>query len=414
VPAVFRRLVFTSMVAAAAVSGADAGAQVPTAPALKLNADTSERGWIGLRVDAPAGSTVSVVERTRERTVPVATLVVPEGGVDQPKALAMRCDKRRRILVAGARTPDGAQLSAERIVKTPSCAGRFAVSIRPRTAPRAGRRVSVRVRDLWGAGAQDLRICLRVTRASRCADRGSLSGAAAGTTSRLRADRPGRAEVVVEAAGARLLRRLDVREPGEALRVLVTGDSMIQIVDSYLEQRLSGRARVSSDARISTGISKPAMLDWVAHSRRQARSHHPHVTAVFLGANDGFAIGGVQCCGETWVRRYSARVRRMMASYRRQGAGRVYWLLLPTPRKQSFARVFRAVNAAVRSAASPYDASEVDVIDLVKVFTPGGRYRSSMGGRTVRQSDGVHLSTAGASIAAGQVIRRLRSDGLLG
>jgi hypothetical protein len=47
------------------------------------------------------------------------------------------------------------------------------------------------------------------------------------------------------------------------------------------------------------------------------------------------------------------------------------------------------------------------------VFTPGGRFRTSIGGRVVRQPDGVHLNGRGASIAAGLVLRELRRDGVL-
>ena len=32
------------------------------------------------------------------------------------------------------------------------------------------------------------------------------------------------------------------------------------------------------------------MLDWVKKAREQARSVHPDVTAVFIGANDGFPM----------------------------------------------------------------------------------------------------------------------------
>ena len=57
------------------------------------------------------------------------------------------------------------------------------------------------------------------------------------------------------------------------------------------------------------------------------------------------------------------------------------------------------------------------MIDLARIFTPGGRYRESMpiGGRTVRvrQADGVHLSTAGASLAASVMIRTLRRERIL-
>ena len=46
-------------------------------------------------------------------------------------------------------------------------------------------------------------------------------------------------------------------------KVLATGDSMIQIIDSFLERRLERRrgVRVVSDARISTGLSKAFLLN---------------------------------------------------------------------------------------------------------------------------------------------------------
>ena len=106
----------------------------------------------------------------------------------------------------------------------------------------------------------------------------------------------------------------------------------------------------------------------------------------------------------------------MMRTYGRGGRTRVYWLTLPTPGRGLFRETFPAVNAAIRraAAAAPRD---VAVIDLVDVFTPGGRYRDSMriGDRVVRvrQSDRVHLNTAGASLAASVIIRTLRRERIL-
>jgi hypothetical protein len=106
----------------------------------------------------------------------------------------------------------------------------------------------------------------------------------------------------------------------------------------------------------------------------------------------------------------------MMRSYARNGAGTVYWLLLPTPRSQNFARVFRPVNRALRRAANSFPGV-VHVIDLGHTFTPGGRFRQTMiwhGRRvSVRQADGVHLSIAGASIATELIVRRMRRDGFI-
>jgi uncharacterized protein len=212
---------------------------------------------------------------------------------------------------------------------------------------------------------------------------------------------------------------------GGRLSVLATGDSMIQIIDSYVQQRIgSGPARVRSDAHISTGISKPSLLDWPAHAMRRARGMRPDVTVIFLGANDGFPMAGAACCGRAWRIEYARRARVMMHTYARGGRARVYWLLLPAPRgaaaagaaRRELPEVYFGVNAALRRAARGLE-DDVRLIDLVEVFTPGWRYRDSMpvAGRTVRvrQSDGVHLNTTGASLAATLVIRAMRRDRIL-
>jgi hypothetical protein len=192
---------------------------------------------------------------------------------------------------------------------------------------------------------------------------------------------------------------------------------MIQVLDGFLERRLApDGVRVRSDAHISSGLSKPSGLDWQAQARRQADRIHPDVTVVFLGANDGFPMGDADCCGPPWVAEYARRARRMMIAWGRGGRGRVYWLLLPAPRGGFFRETFPAVNAALRrAAAGPRRFARV--IDLDRVFTPGGRYRDSMriGRRDVRvrQRDGVHLSAAGAALAARIVVRTLRAERIL-
>lgn len=203
--------------------------------------------------------------------------------------------------------------------------------------------------------------------------------------------------------------------PAEAARptVLATGDSMIQYVDVYLKRRLRTRTRVPSDARISTGLSKPSALNWPRHAGRQARRFRPRAVVVFLGANDGFPMRGRRCCGLRWRREYARRAGRMMDAYVRGGARRVYWLQLPQAREGEFRKIYPAVNKGVRLAAKRR-RKRVRIVALNEFFTPRGRYRDLMRYRgrivRVRQRDGVHLSAAGASIAAGLVARRIRRD----
>ena len=99
----------------------------------------------------------------------------------------------------------------------------------------------------------------------------------------------------------------------------------------------------------------------------------------------------------------------MMDTYRRDGAARVYWLTIPTPRDDDLAEITRAVNAAVDVASVPWRA-HVRVIDLGEVFTPDDRFQSSLDGEIVREPDGLHLTPKGAEIAADVVLEAMRRD----
>ncbi len=202
-------------------------------------------------------------------------------------------------------------------------------------------------------------------------------------------------------------------------RLLVTGDSLVQPLDAELARRLAGAGvRTERDAHLGTGISKSELVDWGRLSVQQVRERRPDAVVMLLGANEGFpmrAAGGrtVQCCGPAWAAEYATRARRMMDTYRRRGAARVYWLTLPAPRDGDRADIARTINAAIAVAAQPYRA-QVRVLDLVRVFTPGGRFRDAMPVRgretIVREPDGIHLNGAGAEVAADLVQRALRND----
>ena len=85
----------------------------------------------------------------------------------------------------------------------------------------------------------------------------------------------------------------------------------------------------------------------------------------------------VECCGPDYAAVYANRVRQVMDTFRQDGAAKVYWLTVMTPRDADAARVSKVVNAAVRVAAQPW-ADQVRIVDTVDVFTPGERYTDSI------------------------------------
>jgi hypothetical protein len=207
--------------------------------------------------------------------------------------------------------------------------------------------------------------------------------------------------------------------PKRPLRtLLVTGDSLSTPLDTQLARLLAPRGiHVVREPHLGTGISKSLTVDWGRLSASQVRKQRTDAVVMFIGANEGFPMNGadgkaVQCCGADWAAIYAGRARKMMDTYRRGGASRVYWVTIPTPRDPDRQRISRVVNAAISVAAEPWKA-QVRVIDSVPVFTPTG-YRAAMpidGVQTiVRRPDGIHLNDAGAALLAKLVLARIGQD----
>ena len=394
------------------------------APPLTLEARADQKGYVGLLVTGPPGASVTMYETVggvpSERLADVA--LAAETQADVPRAARWRCSPRQRTFRAEARTTAGEVFTADAAITTPRCAKRFTLHVRP-SRPRAGRPLTILMVDHWKVGGAKARACLRGPAGRKRCRTLALADDRGRAAWRFRPGIAGRWRVQLRTPGAPTRRgTAQVRPASGRLSLLATGDSMIQIIDGFLASRLQTAAvSVHSDARISTGITKPFMLNWPVHARGQARQLRPNVTVVFLGANDGFPLRTrsgrrVACCGRSWVRAYSRRASAMMSSYARHGAGTVYWATLPAPRSAGFRRVYRAVNAALRDAAGRHPG-EVHLVALARRFTPGYRFRQSIrwNGRwvSVRQADGVHLNVAGASIAATMIVRAMRRDGVI-
>jgi lysophospholipase L1-like esterase len=215
---------------------------------------------------------------------------------------------------------------------------------------------------------------------------------------------------------------LALGEPAPKLELntlLVTGDSMTIPMDAEIARRLTEEGvEVERDPHVGTGISKTGLVDWGKLSTSQVAEHEPDAVVMLIGAGEGFPLPGpdgeeVECCGPEYAALYAARVRRMMDTYRRDGAARVYWLKIPTPRDDDIAEIARMSNAAIDVASVPWRA-HVRVVDLGAVLTPGDRFRSSMEidghDEIVRAPDGLHLTEEGAGVAADVVLEAVRRD----
>jgi lysophospholipase L1-like esterase len=211
-------------------------------------------------------------------------------------------------------------------------------------------------------------------------------------------------------------------EPGPRRQLhtlLVTGDSLSTPLDLELAQRLTpDGVDVARDPHLATGISRDDIVDWAKLSATQVANDHPDAIVIFIGANEGLPMPGptgedVSCCGPEWAAIWANRARQLMDNYRQKGAAKVYWLTVPAARDPDRKPIVDAVDAAVYAAAAPW-RSQVRVLDMAAIFTPGDRFRNAMevdGDDTiVREPDGIHLNEDGSAIAAGAVEEALERD----
>jgi uncharacterized protein len=406
-----------------AVSAGHAATGSAQSQPINLVVDVTRTGLIDLYVRGSPGAEVALAESVEGELRYLRTVVLNSSGVvGVPAVASWRCDRQDRRFVASTTLPDGRTATAVFDARTPSCRRRLSFSVPGSARPR--RRVRVKVRDKWKIGGIRARLCsARRGGRSRCRVLRIPVGAKLVTgTVRLSARGVWRVELRTPYQRLRRSVYVGVKRPARRRRrprLLVTGDSLMQSLDSVLEDRLSGRTRFHRDLRVGTGISKPG-FDWRTRARRRASMLRPRATVVFIGANDGFAMeppsgARVDCCGQAWIEEYARRARGMMRAYARKGEGSVLWLTLPAPRNERRRPLWAAVNEAFRRAAPAVPG--VRLLEVDKVFTPGFRYRAVMRYRgrrvRVRANDGLHLSVAGARIAARIIVSALRDEHVL-
>jgi len=417
-PAVLAALLATLSAPAAAQTPqppADPCAPAPTTSV--FGANTNRVGVVDLHFYRAAGAPVTYYECFGERAQRLGTRSFDRGGITSLHAATpWRCDLLTRRFAATAPRPDGTLSRGTASVRTSSCARRFRLDL-PRRVER-GRLARIRIVDRWGTGAIATQLCVTPPRAGRASCRRvAFAPAARAVSRRLRLVAEGRWRVELRVRGFRVRAMIAagvraVAQPAPP-RLLATGDSTMQGVESFLADELGPTATVFGDVRPGLAISKGNQLRPVA--RAQVARLAPRTTIVSIGAIEGFAMRSAadgeehECCGEVWVAEYARRVREIMGFYRRSGRGRVFWLTIPEPGDPSRVAINAAVNRAIVRAGR--NVAGVRVLRMDLLFTPDG-YRDVMRYRgrdvDVREDDGIHLNVAGTAIVAREVARALR------
>ncbi len=213
-------------------------------------------------------------------------------------------------------------------------------------------------------------------------------------------------------------------------RLLLVGDSMIAGgFGLYLAQGLRDDGlEVRRRGKPSTGLARPDFFDWPAEAARLVAAFQPHVCVTMFGGNDAQGLwmgrergpGGrrvdrwIRWHEPGWAQEYARRVGQMYDALAAGGAT-VLWVGMPVMGRAKLHARMRRLNTIYRAEmALRRRAFFIDVWHTLA--GPDGGYarrlalaRPGRGPRkvTVRASDGVHLTVAGAHLLADDVRARI-------
>jgi hypothetical protein len=207
--------------------------------------------------------------------------------------------------------------------------------------------------------------------------------------------------------------------PAAPLDLLVTGDSLQESSGPRLAAYANAQRHMVAGCTVpkySTGLVRDDFFDWPAYARTLASQRGPEAVMFMIGGNDGqnMSVGGkVLAAGSAeWAAEYQRRATRVMKAFTAAGA-RVYWVGMPIARSDRLTKIYAVLNDSVRKAAAAVPGTAF--VDIWAMYAPHGHYEDSFANEfgtveRMRNSDGIHLSVAGAAYLARRQLKLLNAD----
>ncbi len=197
---------------------------------------------------------------------------------------------------------------------------------------------------------------------------------------------------------------------GTQRRVLIIGDSMMQLPARFLKREFSRLPGFETRdfTSLGSGLARLDAFDWMAEISNLVDDFDPDATIAWFGANDRqpMKVGNVVIRPGTmeWDNEYAKRVGKAMDLLTAREGTLVYWLELPDMRETRLRQDVSAINDIVL-AESERRESVVFVPTRPFLSRNPGEYSPYVNGPDglpvrVRDFDGVHLERPGAELVA--------------
>ena len=184
----------------------------------------------------------------------------------------------------------------------------------------------------------------------------------------------------------------------DPLKLWVGGDSLsLSLTVGFGRVTSPTLVDFTRDTQLSSGLTRKDFLDWPQRLARLLIEDRPDVLVIMFGGNDyqDVIFNGqlLERPSQPWLDFYRSRVAEAMDLLNQPGL-QVIWVGQPVMRNDFFATGMAHLNEIYRSEAAT--RSSIAYFDTWSLFTdPQGNYTETIDGTLMRESDGIHLTTAG-------------------
>jgi hypothetical protein len=225
-----------------------------------------------------------------------------------------------------------------------------------------------------------------------------------------------RAELAADDARPIWPREVTAADP---LRLYVAGDSMAGQFGRPLAALAEATSPIDArvDYHVSSGLSRPEYFDWPQRLIDMVVETRSEAVVFLVGGNDAQDVKWedrvLDVDSRAWLDLYRLRVAEAM-EIATAGGRRVYWVGQPIMKDDIYGERMARLNDVYEKEAAGHDG--VTYVDSWALFADeDGGYAAYLTGDDgqrvrVRQSDGIHLTRAGADLLAARVLEVVRDD----
>ena len=184
----------------------------------------------------------------------------------------------------------------------------------------------------------------------------------------------------------------------DPLKLWVGGDSLsLSLTVGFGRVTSPTLVDFTRDTQLSSGLTRKDFLDWPQRLARLLIEDRPDVLVVMFGGNDyqDVIFNGqlLERPSQPWLDFYRSRVAEAMDLLNQPGL-QVIWVGQPVMSNDFYSTGMAHLNEIYRSEAAT--RSSIAYFDTWSLFAdPQGNYTETIDGTLMRESDGIHLTTAG-------------------